>query len=222
MASKEILTEYGFNKLEEPLTEGFHFFIGLKNLYELLGVDILSDPKYEVDDAVEEDAKVFHQNFFYDSICAKNIFTIAKTIAKDFCGCNVYDEYIPSILRDSKLEKLYPRIQRWTFDVKFKVPGEKIGECYPLGMHYDDFNAVSFETITIIFYLKKDTTTYGGRLFIYDDDALDKLSEPKYLIEVETDSVLVFYGNILHAVEPLGGSGIRDCIVVQIPRLPSS
>jgi hypothetical protein len=218
MALDTILIEYGFDKLEEPLKEGFHFFSGLKNLYKLLGVNFTHDPKYLVDDTDEEDANVFHQEYFYDSICAKNAFTIAKSIAKDFCGCNVYDEYIPSILRDSKLEKLYPRIERWTYDVKFKEPGEKIGECYPLGMHYDDFNAVSFETITIIFYLKKDTTTCGGRLLIYENE----LTEPKYLIEVETNSVLVLYGNILHSVEPLGGTGIRDCVVVQIPRFPSS
>lgn len=220
MALDTILNEYGFYKLEEPLTEGFHFFTGLKNLYELLGVNISQDPKYKVDDVDDHDSDVFHQEFYYNSICAKNVFNIAKTIAKDFCGCNLYEEYIPSIMIDSKLEKLYPRIVRWTYDVKFKESGEKIGECYPLGMHYDDFTSVSFETITIIFYLKKDTTTYGGRLLIFDHDAL--INNPKYFIEVETDSVLVMYGNILHAVEPLSGTGIRDCIVVQLPRLPHS
>ena len=75
--------------------------------------------------------------------------------------------------------------------------------------HKDDGGAVSYKTVTCIYYLKKDNTIQGGDLEIKNET----------IINIESNMLVIFNGNISYRVTKMDGNGIRKCIVIQFERL---
>lgn len=83
---------------------------------------------------------------------------------------------------------------------------------HPFAWHKDDYGAVPWETYTIIFYIRKDSTIQNGNLkYIINDK--------EYIITIDTGSILCFDGNILHKPQNSYGFGCRDTIVIFFKKL---
>ena len=94
---------------------------------------------------------------------------------------------------------------------RYRLFGERISS--PLAKHRDNYGLLFGPVNTVIFYLRKDKTVKGGNLEVYR--AVLAL-EPIATYDCSAGNVLVFEGSVVHKVEPLLGTGIRDCIVVQM------
>jgi len=77
--------------------------------------------------------------------------------------------------------------------------------------HEDDYGAVSYNTVTCIYYLIKNDTIEGGDLEFKNKD--------KGIIKIDPNMLVIFNGNLVHRVTKMNGSGIRKCIVIQFRRL---
>lgn len=109
-----------------------------------------------------------------------------------------------------------------------------------LAKHDDDGAAVSYKTITMIWYLIKDKEVDGGNIIFYAPPALDDAAALEYWQshgvappdrEVKINLweqmgnarehcvCLIFKGNMLHSPEPMGGTGERSAIVFQFMRI---
>ncbi len=75
--------------------------------------------------------------------------------------------------------------------------------------HEDDYGVVSFNTVTCIYYLEKDNTIEGGDL---------EFKKHK-IINIKSNMLVIFSGNLTHRVTLMNGTGIRKCIVIQFKRL---
>jgi hypothetical protein len=75
--------------------------------------------------------------------------------------------------------------------------------------HKDDYGAVSFKTVTCIYYLTKNDTIEGGDLEIKNQT----------IINIEPNMLVIFNGNLTHRVTKMNGNGIRKSIVIQFQRL---
>lgn len=101
-----------------------------------------------------------------------------------------------------------------------------------LGRHLDDHAAVSYKTITLIWYLIKSPTVKDGNIRIYNSE-YEKYGDPKdhgVTIKINYDNIieknneqkcicLIFNGNIPHQPEQLSGEGERSAIVFQFERI---
>jgi len=75
--------------------------------------------------------------------------------------------------------------------------------------HEDDGGVVPFNTVTCIYYLEKDNTIEGG-----------DLEFKKYkIINIDSNMLVIFNGNLTHRVTKMNGHGIRKCIIIQFERL---
>ena len=95
---------------------------------------------------------------------------------------------------------------------RYRLFGDKIESA--LAKHRDNYGLLFGPVNTVIFYLRKDKTIKGGDLEIYRNILLSWNPIAKY--ECAAGNVLVFEGSLVHKVETLQGTGIRDCIVVQM------
>lgn len=95
-----------------------------------------------------------------------------------------------------------------------------------LGMHEDDYAAVSYPTITLVWYLKKSPQIERGNFRAknivtqYDSDELGitvKTGKPDE--DNNICSCLIFTGDITHAPEEMFGKGERSAIVFQFERI---
>ncbi len=75
--------------------------------------------------------------------------------------------------------------------------------------HEDDGGNVSYKTVTCIYYLMKSNTINGGDLEFKNDK----------IINIESNMLVIFNGNLTHRVTMMDGIGIRKCIVIQFERL---
>jgi hypothetical protein len=73
----------------------------------------------------------------------------------------------------------------------------------------DDGGAVHYDTVTCIYYLIKDNTIEGGDLEF----------EKYNVINIESNMLVIFNGNLTHRATVMNGSGIRKSIVIQFERL---
>lgn len=101
-----------------------------------------------------------------------------------------------------------------------------------LDRHIDDRAAVSYKTITLIWYLIKSPTVKDGNIRIYNSE-YERYGEPEdagVKIEINYDNIieknneqkcicLIFNGNIPHQPEQLSGEGERSAIVFQFERI---
>jgi hypothetical protein len=94
---------------------------------------------------------------------------------------------------------------------RYRLFGDKQTSALP--KHRDSYGVFFGPINTVIFYLRKDKTIKGGNLEIYKSMTSFK---PKGIYECDAGTVLVFDGSVVHKVETLVGTGIRDCIVVQM------
>lgn len=77
------------------------------------------------------------------------------------------------------------------------------------GFHQDDGGAVSYKTVTCIYYLTKDNTIEGGDLEFQN----------KKVIDVNSNMLVIFNGNLNYRETPMDGNGIRKSIVIQFQRI---
>ncbi len=75
--------------------------------------------------------------------------------------------------------------------------------------HEDDGGVTSFKTVTCIYYLEKDNTIEGGNLEIKNET----------IINIDSNMLVIFNGNLTHRVTMMNGHGIRKCIVIQFERV---
>jgi hypothetical protein len=78
--------------------------------------------------------------------------------------------------------------------------------------HIDDETGLRAKVNTFIYYIEKTETIDGGDLIMF----LEKGDEK---IKIKSNTFLMMRGDIEHEITPLSGTGVRTCIVVQIPRL---
>lgn len=83
---------------------------------------------------------------------------------------------------------------------------------HPFTWHKDDYSAVPWETYTIIFYIRKDSTIKDGNLKYM-------INDKEYIININTGNILCFDGNILHKPQNSYGFGCRDSIVIFFKKL---
>jgi len=101
-----------------------------------------------------------------------------------------------------------------------------------LGRHVDDGAAVSYKTITLIWYLIKSPTVKDGNIRIYNNEyeRYGEKEDAGVQIEINYDDIikknneqkcicLIFNGNIPHQPEQLSGEGKRSAIVFQFERI---
>ena len=113
-----------------------------------------------------------------------------------------------------------------------------------LAKHMDDQGGVTYDTITMIWYLIKDKEVEGGNIIFYAPQPSDtpqqreKFSQywqshgvapPDREVKInlweqmgdvrENCACLIFKGDILHSPEPMGGTGERSAIVFQFVRI---
>ena len=93
-----------------------------------------------------------------------------------------------------------------------------------LTKHIDDRAGVSYPTITLIWYVIKDSTIEGGNIRFYKDFQ-DKKGIVINLWKSESNKnrkkciCLIFKGNLHHQPEELSGKGERSAIVFQFERI---
>lgn len=104
-----------------------------------------------------------------------------------------------------------------------------------LQKHIDDEGAVSYNTITLIWYLIKDKGVEGGNISFFAPD-LPANPTPAQLLSNRENEVtinlwdqiddvrekcvcLIFKGDIVHSPESMGGTGERSAIVFQFMRI---
>jgi hypothetical protein len=104
--------------------------------------------------------------------------------------------------------KHVPLIERWKYTCDGIVEP-------PFGRHVDDYGGIQFKCMTAIYYLRKDDTIEGGGLTIYEN-ADDKVGTT---LKTRAGMVMLMRGDVEHTAEKCKGRGIRDCIIVQLPRL---
>lgn len=93
-------------------------------------------------------------------------------------------------------------------------------------MHTDDYGAIHDARVhTVIYYLQKDPTITGGDVLIYPNAQLDHNVPVEntdlttcHRFEVNAGIMILMRGDLAHAVEEMGGTGIRRSVVVQIRR----
>ena len=66
-----------------------------------------------------------------------------------------------------------------------------------------------YNTVTCIYYLIKDNTIEGGDLEFEKYD----------VINIESNMLVIFNGNLMHRATIMNGTGIRKSIVIQFERL---
>jgi hypothetical protein len=92
-----------------------------------------------------------------------------------------------------------------------------------LKKHVDDEGAVSYNTITMIWYLIKDKDVEGGNITFYAPQPPDrevKINLWEQMGDVRENCVcLIFKGDIVHSPESMGGRGERSAIVFQFVRI---
>jgi hypothetical protein len=92
-----------------------------------------------------------------------------------------------------------------------------------LDFHKDDYGVLNDVVDTIIFYTKKDISLQGGNLKIEENIKEYKILfgfgkfhiKKEKTIEIKSNDIVVFNGNLYHQPEDVSGNGQRDCIVVQ-------
>jgi hypothetical protein len=92
-----------------------------------------------------------------------------------------------------------------------------------LDFHKDDYGVLNDRVDTVIFYTRKDDTLEGGNLIIGENIKQYKIlfgygkwhDKEAKIIEINSNDVVVFNGNLLHQPQDVSGNGQRDCIVVQ-------
>tara|TARA_B100000902_G_scaffold392666_1_gene445444 strand:- start:1350 stop:2270 length:921 start_codon:yes stop_codon:yes gene_type:complete len=105
----------------------------------------------------------------------------------------------------------------------------KTGE---LDIHTDDRQGVTYDTITLIWYLYKDDSIDGGNISFYKDGYSVKKKQEEVLLKIFDDSTtitsnnknkkctcLIFTGDIEHSPQKLSGTGVRKSIVFQFRRV---
>ncbi len=84
------------------------------------------------------------------------------------------------------------------------------GKTKPLfDYHCDDYGIVSYKTVTCIYYLTKNNTIEGGDLEFKNQT----------IINVESNMMIIFNGDLEHRVTNMNGIGERKCIVIQFKRI---
>ena len=78
--------------------------------------------------------------------------------------------------------------------------------------HEDDGGAVSYGTVTCIYYLTKDNMINGGDLEFKIIKNINK-------IDIESNMLVIFTGDLTHRATTMYGSGVRTSIVIQFERL---
>ena len=110
-----------------------------------------------------------------------------------------------------------------------------------LDKHIDDEGAVSYNTITMIWYLIKDKEVDGGNIIFYAPQPREKsvahwhkhhVMPPDREVKInlweqmgdvrENCVCLIFKGDIVHSPETMGGTGERSAIVFQFVRIDKS
>jgi hypothetical protein len=92
-----------------------------------------------------------------------------------------------------------------------------------LDLHEDDYGVLYGLVDTVIFYTRKDETLEGGNLKILENQkkyeilfGMGKFHTTKEkTVEIKTNNIIAFNGNLKHQPEDVSGDGIRNCIVVQ-------
>jgi len=92
---------------------------------------------------------------------------------------------------------------------KISLFGEKF--THPFDWHYDDYGAVSYCTLTVLFYIRKDKTVKGGDLMYMRNNTKEKCN-------IQVGDVVVLNGGLKHSVENMSGTGCRDVVVLFFER----
>jgi hypothetical protein len=108
-------------------------------------------------------------------------------------------------------------IEFWSYNAN----GGKVSTT--LAFHEDDYGVLNDRVDTVIFYTRKDDTLQGGNLKIEENLKRYKIlfgfgklhSTQEKIIEIKSNDIVVFNGNLSHQPEDVYGIGQRDCIVVQ-------
>ena len=137
---------------------------------------------------------------------SKYITTKSTLSAEEWHILNIAHYYLEEAGLKGDISKSY--IEIW----RYRLFGDKIESALP--KHRDSYGTLFGPVNTVIFYLRKDKTIKGGDLEIYRNILLSWNPIAKY--ECSAGNVLVFEGSLVHKVETLKGTGIRDCIVVQM------
>jgi len=94
MSFDSVFRDYGFNKLEEPFTEEFHFF---KNLCELIGVDISPFTQEDFKTAqIEYKKYVFFKRALDDIITIRRLWS--KKELKELCRYNLNNPVLERLM----------------------------------------------------------------------------------------------------------------------------
>jgi hypothetical protein len=75
--------------------------------------------------------------------------------------------------------------------------------------HEDDEGAVYYKTVTCIYYLTKSDTVIGGDLEFKNER----------IINIDSNMLVVFNGNLTHRATTMYGIGVRKSIVIQFERI---
>jgi hypothetical protein len=158
-------------------------------------------------------------NELFDRIYKENK---SKYICVSYTDYNYKQKYNKIVTTHDKenIKYLIMNTQKIVIDKNFKINPSNYyvefhkyivnGKTKPFtDFHQDDYGAVSFKTVTCIYYLEKDSSIEGGDLEIKNET----------IINIDSNMLVIFNGNLIHRVTMMNGYGVRKCIVIQFERL---
>ena len=102
--------------------------------------------------------------------------------------------------------------EQWYLDIHSFSASKTLQE-HPLTWHTDDeANLIGCQVHTLILYLEKDDRITGGNLIV-------KINNCDRTVIVQSKSIVLMRGDVIHVPEDISGEGLRRSMVFQFQRL---